>query len=82
MDNWQARFSNYSISHEGYLNAAIDKINEMGVSTTQSEPSDQRSDVGELSLMMMPSFNESRLYSCLDQIRLSDLTSDEEFSQM
>lgn len=82
VDNWQARFSNYSISHEGYLNAAIDKINEMGVSTTQSEPSDQRSDVGELSLMMMPSFNESRLYSCLDQIRLSDLTSDEEYSQM
>jgi hypothetical protein len=34
--NWKFSFQNYSMNNEGPLNTAIEKIIEMGVSTTQS----------------------------------------------
>ena len=75
-DDWRTRFSNYSLTNEGPLNAAIDKINQFGVSTTQSEPnSDVKSDFS----IPLPSNSCLKPFSRLDQIRLSDLTSDEDW---
>jgi len=72
VDNWRTRFSNYSLTNENHLTAALEKINQFGVSTTQSETtSDQKSDRSWF-------HSKEQQYSCLDKIRLSDLTSDDD----
>ena len=70
------------ISLKARLSAAIARIDQFGFSTTQSERSENEGRPGSSKYAwssIMPGLDQSA--SLLDNIRLSDLTSDEEYDK-